>query len=419
MKKIFILLSSIAFFTCVACDMNSLMTVVPDTTTPIQIGDDQISVGQPHWNDPGTGSFTKVSPEECGLDSSLLAQADRAINTPYIIVRYGEICHEYRAANDRATDVFSATKTLGGLVTGLAHYETRNIPKSGPGTGQLMDTDMASDWINNLGQINRNARLAHVLSMSAHTAGMNRYTYDTVGMTQINKLSNAITKAISQDAGRLGRSVSAFTQNFLFKPLGMNNSAWGGTVFATGWTTTLQDMARMGLVILHQGMYDGKRILDDYWTYRMTHPANEAANTNYGYLTWLNSRGGGTGIGGLGAGVQEDACSPAAIWPDYPHPPSTATSCGATRGRNCDMEYDVGVWSAQGMGGQFIIGHPGLDLLICAKNFSGGDGPTGLFKAIRPALVAMDPQFKGDESAFCAAYGANSYAPDVQVNPTP
>jgi hypothetical protein len=77
--------------------------------------------------------------------------------------------------------------------------------------------------------------------------------------------------------------------------------------------------------------------------------------------------------------------------------------------------YDVGVFSAQGLGGQFIVGHPGLDLVIAVKNFSNQNGPLGLWARIRPALVALDPMFMGDEAAFCRAYGSGNYAPDLKV----
>ena len=36
-----------------------------------------------------------------------------------------------------------------------------------------------------------------------------------------------------------------------------------------------------------------------------------------------------------------------------------------------------------------------------------------LWDAVRPAVVAADPRFQGDEAGFCAAYGANRYAPDL------
>jgi hypothetical protein len=85
---------------------------------------------------------------------------------------------------------------------------------------------------------------------------------------------------------------------------------------------------------------------------------------------------------------------------------------------SCEQEQDVGVWSAQGAGGQFILGHPGLDLVIVAKNYTSmgnGGSPTGMWNAVRPALVALDAKYKGDVKAFCDAYANNKYAPDLQT----
>jgi hypothetical protein len=42
-----------------------------------------------------------------------------------------------------------------------------------------------------------------------------------------------------------------------------------------------------------------------------------------------------------------------------------------------------------------------------------------LWGAVRPALVAKDPVFKGNEQAFCAAYAGTSYAPDMSTQPRP
>jgi hypothetical protein len=46
-------------------------------------------------------------------------------------------------------------------------------------------------------------------------------------------------------------------------------------------------------------------------------------------------------------------------------------------------------------------------------NYSGQGGPMGLWDAVRPALVALDPIYMGDETALCTAYGAGDYAPDL------
>lgn len=32
----------------------------------------------------------------------------------------------------------------------------------------------------------------------------------------------------------------------------------------------------------------------------------------------------------------------------------------------------------------------------------------------RPALVAADPEYAGDEAAFCEAYARGAYAPDLR-----
>jgi hypothetical protein len=181
-------------------------------------------------------------------------------------------------------------------------------------------------------------------------------------------------------------------------------------------------MARIGIALSHNGWYNGEQVLDPSWVYWMTHPAWEDANTSYGMYLWLNHRGNATGIGGdLSAQGQGpaggDPCAPAAIWQRYPHSPSEAPDCMPANGATCKQQYDTGVFSAQGLGGQFIVGHRGLDLVLVARDFAEMGGPLGMWELVRPALVALDPKYKGDETAFCEAYGSGSYAPDLVVAP--
>jgi hypothetical protein len=377
---------------------------------------------EPVYDDPGAGPWQLVPEamvgDECGMDPALLQAADSIIGTDYAVVRYGKLCHEY--GSDAPAEIWSATKTLGAVVTAMAAYETRDIPRTGPKTGPISDWDRADHWLDSQ-SFNSDALLAHVLGMEAHNSNLDSptYSYDTVGSVQINRLSDVVTTAVKQDSARLGNNIEEFTQKFLFEPLGMEDSSWssGGTskVYAYTWNTTIHDMLKVGTLITHRGVYGGVRRIEEKWIYRMTHPSFETANTAYGYLTWLNALEGGTGPGGDFSGNSADECAPFAVWPSssFPHGVSKATDCGYSS--MCDQMYDIGVWSAQGLGGQFIVGHFGLDLVIAAKNFSGGGGPKGLWAAIRPALVAKDPMFMGDEDAFCAAYGPGNYAPDLQA----
>jgi hypothetical protein len=87
---------------------------------------------------------------------------------------------------------------------------------------------------------------------------------------------------------------------------------------------------------------------------------------------------------------------------------------------DCSQDYDVGVWHANGLGGQLIIGMKGLDMVIVIKDFGQYEGigivavPPLLWPIVRPAVVALDPTYAGDDAAFCEAYGNNRYAPDLR-----
>jgi hypothetical protein len=365
------------------------------------------------YRDPGTGPWQQVPPEECGLDS---AQLDDAQVGNYAIFRYGKLCHI--KGGDAAGSMFSATKTLGGTMAGRAAFLTRDVPRTGPGTGTIIPEDKATDWLARV-SYNDEATLAHVMAMCGHSAnlefGSKRFTYDTVGSTQINTMIDVTEAAIAQVPG-LGSSAPAFMKAEIFDRMGMTSSSWSPALgISSGWTANLSDMGKLGTLLLHDGFYGGERLLSRDWVYRMSHPAFEDANTSYGQLAWLNHRGNAAGIGGnISTGANAplgDPCAPAAFWPAYPHGISESPDCRAEVG-TCGQTFDVGVFSAQGLNGQFIVMHPGLDLVIAARNFSGGDGPLGLWRAVRPALVALDPVFQGDEEAFCEAYGAGDYAPD-------
>lgn len=376
-------------------------------------------------SDPGPDPWQPVPRHQvisrCGLDPDLLDDADRRVNRRYAVIRYGQLCHvHYPDGSDARGEVFSTTKTLGALTTGIAAWETRDLPRDGRKTGPLSDLDRVDHWLDSF-SFNPDAHIAHVLAMLAHnqnlTFGRRAYEYDIAGAVQINRLSDVITTAIAQDPERLGGTVEAFAQRFLFGPLGMADSQWTGgqrnKVLGFTWHSTVLDMARVGLLMLHDGVWAGERVLGADWIYKMTHPSFEDANTAYGYLTWLNSDSNytqGLGQGSLTQG-RMDACAPISVYGEFPHGLSEALDCNYAPPYRCDLGLDVGMWFAAGLGGQYIVGHRGLDLVLVVKDSPAG--PAQLWSAVRPALVALDPTYAGDEAAFCAAYASGEHAPDL------
>ena len=388
--------------------------------------DDEIT--EPPTNDPGTEPWELVPrervAEECGLDPDLLQAADERLGVPWAAIRYGKLCHEfYPDGPDRPTRTYSATKTLGAVVTGMVAWETRNLERTGPGTGPLSDEDRVDHWLEEF-SFNPDAKIAHVLAMVAFNEdlsfGAKVHDYDAYGDREINRLSDILNTAIQQDPERLGANLEEFTQRYLFEKLGMRNSTWSDgepdKIFGVSWHATVRDMARLGTMIQNGGMWNGERLLDAEWIYRMIHPAFEDANTSYGYLTWLESNSNYNFGGILGLPkfqVPFDPCTPAAIHKSFPHGVSAAPDCNYEEPWTCEQQYDVGVWAANGAGGQLIIGQPGLDLVLVGKQLGSSAFPATLWGPMRPSLVAEDPRFQGDEAAFCAAYGAAEYAPAI------
>ena len=359
--------------------------------------------------DPGTGPWALVAEDQvkevCRLDPELLQQVTMRQDMSFAIVRYGRLCFvsgENASDGPGVSHLYSATKTLGALLTGSIMYQTRDLAQSSaPMTGPLGEFDRMDHWLDLTALppravINKDATVAHVLAMVGYSEdlsnGQKSHEYDGSGRREINQLIRVIDNVVKQDPRRFG-SNAVEAKDRLFAKLGLEHSSWDVDFFGYSWYGSLLDMARVGQVILRGGVYAGERLVDSRYVYNMTHPAFEDGSTRYGYLTWMNNT----------------TCSPRAIHDSYPHGISESSDCADG---NCDQENDVGVWNAAGAGGQYIVGHRGLDMVLIGKNWDEG-GSSQLWRTVLPSVVAADPKFMGDQEAFCEAYSKGEYAPDL------
>ena len=364
---------------------------------------------QSRLTDPGTGPWELVGAdrmaEVCRLDPALLQQVTMRQDQSFAIVRYGRLCFvsgENASDGPGVSHLFSATKTVGALLTGSVMYQTRNLPQSSsPMSGPLREFDRMDQWLDLTmlpprAVINKDATVAHVLAMVGYSEdlsyGQKTHQYDGNGSREINQLIRVIDNVVKQDPRRFGAN-AVQAKDRLFAKLGLEHSSWDVDFFGYSWYGSLLDMARIGQVILRGGVYNGERLVDSQYIYNMTHPAFEDGSTRYGYLTWMNNT----------------ACSPRTIHASYPHGISESSDCADG---NCDQENDVGVWSAIGAGGQFIVGHRGLDMVVVGKNWETSGG-NALWEAVLPSVVAADPKFMGDQEAFCEQYAKGAHAPDL------
>lgn len=115
-----------------------------------------------------------------------------------------------------------------------------------------------------------------------------------------------------------GQRLDAWTAQHLFDPIGIDNFYWKATPDGEmdsmgGLYLTALDLARIGLLVLHDGMWADKRVVSEEWIRQSTSPHvadtapdNADDDTSYGYQWWLPSHktGGPRAISARGFGGQ-------------------------------------------------------------------------------------------------------------------
>ena len=121
------------------------------------------------------------------------------------------------------------------------------------------------------------------------------------------KYNSLNTYLLSAIVTRLtGKTVADYLQEKLFGPLGIRNYVWdvsteGYSMGGWGLHTTTENLTKMGLFMLHKGVWNGRRLLDEAWFNKaMTphikqHPErddpNDDWNQGYCYQMWACTHG--------------------------------------------------------------------------------------------------------------------------------
>ena len=128
------------------------------------------------------------------------------------------------------------------------------------------------------------------------------FSYNTGGTCMLD----AIVEKVS------GKKLIDFLTEKLFVPLGIAghrfNYLYDGTSDGgSGFHVSCDDIAKVGLLYLNKGNWNGKQILSEKWVNEATHMVSDNSGwggpdwcAGYGYQFWMNSRGGfrGDGAGG-------------------------------------------------------------------------------------------------------------------------
>ena len=281
-----------------------------------------------------------VAPEEEGLDSRALSQAlehsqrlDLHLHS-LLIMRRGRLVLDVRLfpfARGQVHGVASVTKSVTATLVGIAlrlgylkRVEQRLLDLLPGRTVAFRDS------------LKEAITLKDLLTMSSGLACVNQPTevtlYDMRASPDwiqfaldlpmsdrpgarfvYHSAASHLLSAVVQEA--TGQSLLDFGRKHLFGPLGFGKVMWAPDPqgYSRGWGHLYllpEDMAKLGLLYLNDGVWAGERLLPERWVAAATRKQVSALpqEDGYGYLWWIPSTGGyqAAGIGGQSVVVRPD-----------------------------------------------------------------------------------------------------------------
>jgi CubicO group peptidase (beta-lactamase class C family) len=192
------------------------------------------------------------------IDNGLLAGVHEPV-LPHFEPQYGRI--------ENVTDA-KRRITLEHLLTNSSGLDCDDYDPKSAGNESLMGR--ADDWV----------KFILDLPMIEEPGGTPRYCSGGVITT------GRIIEKVS------GMPLEAFARRHLFDPLGIRPFEWRFEPDRSSSETFCQvslrprDMAKFGLLFLHGGQWNGRRVLSKEWVEASTRPHTIVDNTDYGYLWW-------------------------------------------------------------------------------------------------------------------------------------
>jgi CubicO group peptidase (beta-lactamase class C family) len=254
-------------------------------------------------------------PEAVGVDSRPLVALSEAIRKEnldvrsFLVVKDGKLIYERYSqglTRDHNYELYSITKNITALAAGVLVDEgrTRLDEKIAPVLTKVRP-DLKAAFADK-----QDIELRHVMSMSTGLHYNFKPTDDPIYYGAPDRLKLAAETTPEKQPGQAfdytdvnpilasatlganaGMPLQAFAEQKLFKPMGMKHYAWERAddkgLVSSGWGLRLRavDMAKVGLLVLHGGRWNGQQIVSQAWVRTMTAPASAPF---YGLYWWIN-----------------------------------------------------------------------------------------------------------------------------------
>jgi CubicO group peptidase (beta-lactamase class C family) len=194
------------------------------------------------------------------------------------------------AAGRAIEDVASCQKSVVAILTGMAR-ERGLIEIEKPASEYL-----GKGWSKASPEQEAKITVRHLLTMTSGLTDALAYQAPAGSRWRYN--STAYSRTRDAIAKGSGKSANDFTRKWLTSRIGMNDSSWAQRPGAVrdpqqnqlGFATTARDLARLGLLVLARGDWNGETILKDEAFLKEILSPSQKLNPSYGYLWWLNGQ---------------------------------------------------------------------------------------------------------------------------------
>ena len=238
------------------------------------------------------GDLPRSTPEAEGVDPALLNQFYGKISTlPHVdihhlmVLRHGKVIGELHAAPYRATDIhtlYSASKTVTSLAVGLAVDDglltvddkvSKHLRDKMPAT---LTPALDSLTVRNLLMM-ATGRLEDLSIFMGEDDWLTAwFKGDFHGVGKQFYYDSMCTHALAVIVTRLtGKPLLEYVRERIFTPLHITEADWElapDSVETAGWGLRLhvESEAKLGLLMLHGGNWNGKQLVSEQWIHDMT-----------------------------------------------------------------------------------------------------------------------------------------------------
>ena len=220
-----------------------------------------------------------------------------------LIMRHGKVIYEYYRPPyqmDRPHFIWSCSKSFAALAVGFAVQEGKLDINE-----KLVDifADQVAKFPTPPDERAKKITVRNVLMMQTGHIGDAKPIPDRITGFLLEKSPREPGSAFSYDTAgvcmlayviqaKTGEPLEKFLAKHLFEPLGIVRADWsrdkGGVVdCGAGLSLRPRDLAKVGLLLLNKGKWNGQQLLSEEWIKEATTvPAD--AKSSYGYLFWVH-----------------------------------------------------------------------------------------------------------------------------------